>query len=423
MDTPRIFTDLWIELPAHNVVKTYVLTTDRPTRDHLREELRTRIARELPQVRMRVNAFPFGMPAPSSLEYRVTGPDKARLRQIAAQLRTVVQEHPQTRGVYRGWRGPVSTVQVQLDHARLAALGLSAQRLGQSLDMLLSGQPVTQLRDGDETIDVVLRLTEDERMRLGYLPNVPVPLADGSSLPLGQLAQLKLATEEGVFTRYNRIPAIMVYADLPWYVQPLDVDAQLADRLDAIRAGLPLGYHLEIGGIGELSAEVDAALGAVVPIIVVAIITLLMLQLQHLGLTALVLATAPLGVIGVLFTLWAVNLPLGLVAQLGVLALAGITMRNTVILVDQIRQDVAAGLSRYEAVIESTVRRFRPIVVTAAAAILALLPLLTDPFWGPMAYAMMGGLALATALTVLFVPALYAACFRVRPLPSASLSA
>jgi multidrug efflux pump len=357
---------------------------------------------------MRVNAFPFGMPAPSSLEYRVTGPDKARLRQIAAQLRTVVQEHPQTRGVYRGWRGPVSTVQVQLDHARLAALGLSAQRLGQSLDMLLSGQPVTQLRDGDETIDVVLRLTEDERMRLGYLPNVPVPLADGSSLPLGQLAQLKLATEEGVFTRYNRIPAIMVYADLPWYVQPLDVDAQLADRLDAIRAGLPLGYHLEIGGIGELSAEVDAALGAVVPIIVVAIITLLMLQLQHLGLTALVLATAPLGVIGVLFTLWAVNLPLGLVAQLGV---------------DQIRQDVAAGLSRYEAVIESTVRRFRPIVVTAAAAILALLPLLTDPFWGPMAYAMMGGLALATALTVLFVPALYAACFRVRPLPSASLSA
>ena len=423
MDTPRIFTDLWIELPAHNVVKTYVLTTDRHTRDRLREALRTRIARELPHARARVNAFPFGMPAPSSLEYRVTGPDKERLREIAAQLRTAVQEHPQTRGVYLSWRGPVSTVQVQLDHARLAALGLSGQRLGQSLDMLLSGQPVTQLRDGDETIDVVLRLTEDERTRLGYLPNVPVPLADGTSLPLGQLARLELAVEDGVFTRYNRQPAVMVYADLPWFVQPLDVDAQLADQLDTLRAGLPLGYHLEIGGIGELSAEVDAALGAVVPIILVAIITLLMLQLQHLGLTALVLATAPLGIIGVLFTLWAVDLPLGLVAQLGVLALAGVTMRNTVILVDQIRQDVAAGLSRYEAVIESTVRRFRPIVVTAAAAILALLPLLTDPFWGPMAYAMMGGLALATVLTVLFVPALYAACFRVRPQPFASLAA
>lgn len=418
-DTPRIFTDLWVELPAHNVVKTYILTTDRPTRDRLREELRTRIARELPQVRVRVNAFPFGMPAPSSLEYRVTGPDKARLRQIAAQLRTVVQEHPQTRGLYLGWRGAVSTVQVQLDHARLTALGLSAQRLGQSLDMLLSGQPVTQLRDGDETIDVVLRLTDDERTRLGSLPNVSVPLADGSSLPLGQLAQLQLAVEEGVFTRYNRLPAIMLYADLPWYVQPLDVDAQLKDQLDAIRSRLPLGYHLEIAGIGELSAEVDAALGAVVPIIVATIVTLLMLQLQHLGLTALVLATAPLGIIGVLVTLWAVNLPLGLVAQLGVLALAGITMRNTVILVDQIRQDVAAGLSRHEAVIESTVRRFRPIVVTAAAAILALIPLLTDPFWGPMAYAMMGGLLVATVLTVLFVPALYAACFRVRPSPAA----
>ncbi|MFP5463482.1 MAG: efflux RND transporter permease subunit [Gammaproteobacteria bacterium] len=418
-DTPRIFTDLWIELPAHNVIKTYIQTTDRPTRDRLREALRTRIARELPQARARVNVFPFGMPAPSSIEYRVTGPDRHTLREFAAQVRTVMHDHPQTRGVHYSWRGPVSTVRLDLDHARLTALGLSAQRLGESLDMLLSGRPVTQLRDGDETIDVVLRLTEDERTRLGYLPNVPVPLADGSSLPLGQLAQLQPAVEEGVVTHYNRMPAIMVYADLPWYVQPLDVDAQLRDRLDAIRQRLPLGYHVEIGGIGELSGEVDAALGAVMPIIAVAIVTLLMMQLQHLGLTLLVLASAPLGLIGVLFTLWVADLPLGLVAQLGVLALAGITMRNTVILVDQIRQDVAAGLSRHEAVIESTVRRFRPIVVTAAAAILALVPLLTDPFWGPMAYAMMGGLLVATVLTVLFVPTLYAVCFRDQPSPAA----
>ncbi|MBC7162463.1 efflux RND transporter permease subunit [Immundisolibacter sp.] len=418
-DTPRIFTDLWIELPTHNVIKTYVQTTDRPTRDRLREALRTRIAGELPQARARVNVFPFGMPAPSSIEYRITGPDRATLREFAAQVRAVMHDHPQTSGVHYSWRGPVSTVRLDLDQARLTALGLSAQRLGESLDMLLSGRPVTQLRDRDETIDVVLRLTEDERTRLGYLPNVPVPLADGSSLPLGQLAHLQPAVEEGVVSHYNRVPAIMVYADLPWYVQPLDVDAQLRDRLDAIRQRLPLGYHLEIGGIGELSAEVDEAIGAVMPIIAVAIVTLLMLQLQHLGLTLLVLASAPLGLIGVLVTLWVADLPLGLVAQLGVLALAGITMRNTVILVDQIRQDVAAGLSRHEAVIESTVRRFRPIVVTAAAAILALLPLLTDPFWGPMAYAMMGGLLVATVLTVLFVPTLYAACFRVQPSPAA----
>jgi multidrug efflux pump len=418
MDTPRIFTDLWIELPAHNVIKTYILTADRPTRDRLRAELRTRLAQELPQARARVNVFPFGMPAPSSLEYRVTGPDKHRLREIAAELRGVLQEHPQIDSIRYGWRGAVPTVHAELDHPRLTALGLSAQRLGESLDMLLSGRPLTQLRDGDETIDVMLRLTGDERTHLGYLPNLPVPLADGGSLPLGQLAHLQPAVEDGVLMRYNRSPAIMLYADLPWTVQPLDVDAELKERLDAIRARLPLGYHLEIGGIGELSGEIDIAIGAVMPIIGVAILTLLMLQLQHLGLTALVVATAPLGLIGVLFTLWAVDLPLGLVAQLGVLALAGITMRNTVILVDQIRQDVAAGLSRHEAVIESTVRRFRPIVVTAVAAILALVPLLTDPFWGPMAYAMMGGLALATALTVLFVPALYAVCFRVRPQPS-----
>jgi multidrug efflux pump len=362
-----------------------------------------------------VNVFPFGIPVPASLEYRVSGPDRRKLRQIAAEVRAAVASYPLATGVHYDWRGPIGIVKVDLDHARLTALGLSAQRLGESLDMLLSGRPVTQLRDGDETIDVVLRLTDDERTRLGYLPSVPVPLADGSSLPLGQLARLNLAVEEGVVRRYNRMPTITVRADIPWYVQPLDVDAQLKDKLDAVRARLPLGYHLEVGGTGELNAEVDEAIGAAMPIIVVVIVTLLMLQLQHLGLTALVLATAPLGMIGVLFTLWAVDLPLGFVARLGVLALTGITMRNTVILVDQIRQDIAAGLSRYDAVVESTVRRFRPIVVTAAAAILALIPLLTDPFWGPMAYAMMGGLTMATVLTVLFVPALYAACFRVRP--------
>ncbi|WP_448509018.1 efflux RND transporter permease subunit [Immundisolibacter sp.] len=414
-DTPRIFTDLWLEPPAHNVVKTYILATDRPTRDRLRDQLRTRIARELPQARTRVNVFPFGIPVPASLEYRVSGPDRRKLRQIAAEVRAAIASYPLATGVHYDWRGPIGIVKVDLDHARLTALGLSAQRLGESLDMLLSGRPVTQLRDGDETIDVVLRLTDDERTRLGYLPSVPVPLADGSSLPLGQLARLNLAVETGVVRRYNRMPTITVRADIPWYVQPLDVDAQLKDKLDAVRARLPLGYHLEVGGTGELNAEVDEAIGAAMPIIVVVIVTLLMLQLQHLGLTALVLATAPLGMIGVLFTLWAVDLPLGFVARLGVLALTGITMRNTVILVDQIRQDIAAGLSRYDAVVESTVRRFRPIVVTAAAAILALIPLLTDPFWGPMAYAMMGGLTMATVLTVLFVPALYAACFRVQP--------
>ncbi|MDD3650545.1 efflux RND transporter permease subunit [Immundisolibacter sp.] len=413
-DTPRIFTDLWIEPPAHNVIKTYVLAEDRPTRDRLREDLRTRIARELPQARTRVNVFPFGMPVPASLEYRVSGPDRRKLRDIAAEVRAAVETYPQATGIHYDWRGPITTVRVELDQARLAALGLSPQRLGEGLDMLLLGKPVTQLRDGDETIDVVLRLTDDERTRLGYLQNVPVPLADGHSLPLGQLAKLQLAVEEGVVRRYNRVPTITVRADIPWYVQPLDVDARLKPQLDAVRARLPLGYHLEVGGTGEMNAEVDAAIGGAMPIILLAIVTLLMVQLQRLSLTLLVVASAPLGLIGVLLTLWAVDLPLGFVARLGVLALAGITMRNTVILVEQIRQDVAAGTSAYQAVIEASVRRFRPIVVTAAAAILALVPLMTDPFWGPMAYAMMGGLLVATVLTVLCVPALYAACFRLR---------
>ncbi len=414
-DTPRMFTDLWIEPPAHNVVKTYILATDGATRDRLRENLTTRIAQDLPQARTRVNVFPFGFPVPASLEYRVSGPDRQKLREIASDVRAAIETYPQATGVHYDWRGPISTIEVDLDHPRLAALGLSARRLGESLDMLLSGRAVTELRDGDETVEVVLRLTDDERTRLSYLSSVPVPVADGSTLPLGQLARLDLGVEEGVVRRYNRVPTITVRADLPWQVQPLAVDALLSRKLDAIRTQLPLGYHVEVGGTGEMNTEADMAIAAVMPIIAVVIITLLMVQLQHLGLTLLVLASAPLGIIGVLFTLYATDLPLGLVARLGVLALAGITMRNTVILVDQIRQDVAAGISRYEAVIESTVRRFRPIVVTAAAAILAFIPLLTDPFWGPMAYAMMGGLLAATILTVLFVPALYAAGFRLKP--------
>jgi multidrug efflux pump len=412
-DTPRFYLGLWIEPPAHNMVRTYILTADHATRHRLRAELIRRIAQRVPQARTRVNVFSFALPVPASLEYRVSGPDREKVHEIAAQVRAAVQTYPQATGVHYDWRGPVSIVKVQMDHARLATVGLSAQRLGESLDMLLSGRPVTQLRDGDETIDVVLRLTGDERTRVGYLSSVPIPVRDGITLPLDQVARLDRGVEEGVVRRYNGVPTIAVRADLPWFVEPFDVDAQLKDQLDAVRADLPPGYYLEVGGTGEVSAEMDAGIAAVLPVILVVIVTLLMLQLQHLGLTLLVLGTAPLGLIGAVFTLYAVDLPLGFVAQLGVLALAGITMRNTVILIDQIRQDVAAGLSRHEAVIESTVRRFRPIVVTAAAAILALIPLLTDPFWGPMAYAMMGGLTVATALTVLFVPALYAVCFRL----------
>lgn len=413
-DTPRIFTDLTIEQPAVNLSKTYVSFSDRKARDRLRPVIQEFLDTRVPQARSRVQLFSFGLPVGAPVQYRVTGPDPQRLRPIAEQVRAVVEAHPRTEGVHIDWRGPVHTLRLEIDQARLRALGLSNTALSQNLRMLLSGQPVTQWRRGDDSIDVVLRLEPALEQAPDLFERLPISLPDGRTVPLGQVARVRLAVEEGMIHRYNRYPTITVRAYQPFQIQPSAIVRDLRQYIEPLREALPPGYAIDIGGEVEANAIINGSLAPTMPLIALAIITVLMLQLRHLGLTLMVLVTAPLGLIGAVAMLLIVDQPLGLMPRLGLIAMAGIIMRNTVILVDQIRQDVVSGASRHQAVIEATVRRFRPIVVTAGAAILALAPLTTDPFWGAMAYGMIGGLLVATLLTVLFLPALYCLCFGVR---------
>jgi len=279
----------------------------------------------------------------------------------------------------------------------------------------VNGLTVTQYREGTELIDVVLRGAAAERTHLGLVPDLAVPVNGGRSVPLAQLATFEFGFEDGVIWRRNRVPTVTVRANLYGSTQPAEVVARLAAPMAEIGAGLPLGYRLEVGGAVEESSKGGSSVAAGVPLFILVVLTVLMFQLQSFSRTFLVLLTAPLGLIGVTAFLLLFGKPFGFVAMLGTIALSGMIMRNSVILVDQIRQDRAAGRPEWEAIVESTVRRFRPIMLTAAAAILAMIPLTRSAFFAPMAVAIMGGLTVATLLTLLFLPALYAAWYRVKP--------
>jgi multidrug efflux pump len=280
--------------------------------------------------------------------------------------------------------------------------------------MLLSGSVVTEYRDADRTLEVVARLGADERASLERLPNLMIQTASGRFVPVAQLARVEYKPEESIVWRRNRLPTLTVRADVADGVQAADVSIALWPKMQALEKTLPPGYHIELGGSLESSKKSQDAIGAVQPLMLVVVISLLMFQLHSFQRTLLVLLTAPLGMIGVTLTLILFAAPFGFVAMLGVIALAGMIMRNSVILVDQIEHDIREGIDRWEAVVGSTVRRFRPIMLTAAAAILAMIPLTRSTFWGPMAVAIMGGLLVATVLTLLFLPALYAAWFKVK---------
>jgi multidrug efflux pump len=303
---------------------------------------------------------------------------------------------------------------MHIDQQRARALGVSSAALSKFLSGSLSGLHVSTYREGNELIEMLLRGSGDERTHLEMLASLAVPTASGKSVPLSQIATLEDGFEDGIIWHRNRLPTITVRADIRDTLQPATVAAQIAPTLDGIRAGLPEGYLLETGGTVEDSARGQNSIKAGLPLFLLVVVTLLMLQLRSLSRTVLVLLTAPLGLIGVTLFLLVFRVPFGFVAMLGTIALAGMIMRNSVILVDQIEQDIAAGHDRWHAIIDATVRRFRPIVLTALAAILAMIPLSRSAFFGPMAVAIMGGLTVATALTLLFLPALYAAWFKVR---------
>ena len=325
-----------------------------------------------------------------------------------------VRAHPATLDTHLDWGDQAPAVRIEVDQDKARAIGLSSAQVARAVGGAVSGAAVGTFRENDKLIEVLIRAPLGERASLAGLGNLQIQTATGRSVPLAQVARLVPVMEEPIVWRRSRVPTLTVRADLVEGVQAPDVAMAIAPTLAAIRDGLPPGYRIEIGGPYEENLKAQASINAGMPVMLAIVVGLLMLQLRRFSLAFMVLLTAPLGIVGVAAALLAFDKPFGFVAMLGTLALGGIIMRNTVILVDQIRQDVEAGHRPWEAVRESAVRRFRPIALTAAAAVLAMIPLSRDVLWGPMAFAIMGGLVVATLLTMLFVPALYVAWNRVR---------
>jgi multidrug efflux pump len=310
-------------------------------------------------------------------------------------------------------------IRLEIDQDRARALGISSQEFAQYVGTVISGQAVTAWREKDRQVDVVVRGDAAERRMVSLLKDLAVPVGRGRSVPLGQVARVASGFEQGIVWRWDRLPVITVRSDIRDGVQAPAVSAQVDEKLAAIRARLPAGYRIDTGGAVEDSGKGQRSIAAVAPVMVLVMLTVLMVQLQSFPRLAMVVLTAPLGLIGVTAALLVTRMPFGFVAMLGTIALAGMIMRNSVILVDQIDHDIREGAEPWNAIVEATVRRFRPIMLTAAAAVLAMIPLTRSAFYGPMAVAIMGGLLVATVLTLVFLPALYAAWFRVKPVPAA----
>jgi multidrug efflux pump len=350
------------------------------------------------------NGPPVGFP----VQFRVDGKDIPKVREIAHQIADIMRSNENLINVQLGWEEPSKVIKVHVDQTKARLLGISSVDIANLLNGAMSELYVTEFREGNERIDLVARGTAFERGRLSRLPNLMINTKSGQSVPLSQVATISSEFEEGVIWRRNRVPSLTVRAHITGHVQAPVVSGQIEAKIAEIRANLPLGITVETGGAVEESAKGGASVAKGVPLFIIVVMTLLIIQLRSFSRVFLVMLTAPLGLIGVTVALLIFNMPFGFVAMLGTIALSGMIMRNSVILVDQIDQDKAAGLADWEAIVESTIRRFRPIVLTAAAAILAMIPLTRSVFFGPMAVAIMGGLAVATVLTVLFLPSLYA---------------
>ncbi|MCA1978359.1 MAG: efflux RND transporter permease subunit [Thiobacillus sp.] len=417
---PRFVLALDQRLANRNFAQLVVIAKDVPAREREIARIRTLFEKEFPNVRGRAVRFEYGPPAGYPVQYRLSGSDIPRLKAEAEKLRHIVAAHPRVTAVNFDWYEQSLAVKAQLDQDKIKALGLSSDLVGRLVALQLAGATVTQFRENDLLIDVVLRTPRAEHRTVDALAALPLGSFNGQSVTLGQVARFTPAFEDGVIWRRNRLPTIAVRGDPVGTTQPATIVADLAPRVAQFQAQLPHGFRLEIGGPVESSARANAAIAASWPLIVIVTFSLLMLQLGSFSRSLLVVLTAPLGVIGVAVALLVSGRPMGFVALLGIISLAGMIMRNSVILVDHIRQDIERGLSEWDAVVESTVRRMRPISLTAAAAVLAMIPLSRSIFWGPMAVAVMGGLVAATFLTLFFLPALYAAWFRVKPGPGAA---
>jgi multidrug efflux pump len=418
--SPRFYLALNPDLPDPSFAKFVILTKGPEARERLRGRLLDRFSTdtEFALPRMRVSRLDFGPPVGFPVQFRVVGPDQARVREIAYQVREVMRKNPDTLDTQLEWDEPSKVVRLKVDQDRARALGLTPQDISTTLQTLLTGVSVSQYREGTELIDVVARAVPGERLKLGALPSLTVITPAGNAVPLSQVASVSYEQEEPIRWRRDRETVLTVRADVAEGVQAPDVTASILPTLASLKEGLPPGYRIDTGGAVEESEKANVALYAVFPAMIAVMLILLMAQVQGFKKLFLVFVISPLGLIGASTFLLLFNAPFGFVALLGVIALAGMDMRNSVILIDQIEHDMGAGMSAWDAVIESSVRRSRPVVLTAATAILAMIPLTHSVFWGPMAVAIMGGLSVATFLTLINLPALYVLLFRVeRPAP------
>lgn len=415
---PRFYLPLDIQLAHRGFAEFVILSRTLKDREALRSDLLGLFENDFPALRASVLRLENGPPVGFPVQFRVSGANFKQVFDLSHQIADLMRSNSNLVNVQLNWEEPSKVVKVEIDQAKARILGISSTDIANVLNGAMQELYITEFREGIERIDLVARAPELERSNLSHLPDMMLSTATGKAVPLSQIAALSSEFEQGVIWRRNRIPTVTVRANLQGDLQAPVVSQQIEDKLASIKASLPLGVTIETGGAVEESAKGSASVAAGFPLFLLAVLTILMLQLQNFSRVFLVLLTAPLGLIGVTVALLAFDKPFGFVAMLGTIALSGMIMRNSVILVDQIDQDRASGLEPWQAVVESTIRRFRPIVLTAAAAILAMIPLTRSVFFGPMAVAIMGGLAFATLLTVLFLPALYAFWFKVEMPPS-----
>jgi len=411
--SPRFWLGLNPQLPNEAFAEIVVFTKDVGGRERVKARLEKAIAEgALSEARVRVDRFAFGPPVGFPVQFRVMGPDPMQVRDTAYRVREIMRADPAVRDPHLDWNERTPSVRLVLDQDRARALGLTPQDIANSLQMLVSGATVTTVRDGVEKVDVVARAVKSERADLGHLGDLTITTRSGAAVPVSQVAKIVYEHEDAILWRRSRDTSMTVRADVIDGVQPPDVSMRIWPQLAQLRASLPPGYRIEMGGAVEESAKANSAIASVAPLMIFVMLAIVMFQLQNFTQLALVMLSAPLGIIGSSLALNISGAPFGFVALLGLIALAGMDMRNSIILVDQVRQDLERGMSTRDAIIESAVRRARPVVLTALAAILAMIPLSRSTFWGPMAIVIMGGLFVATFLTLLFLPALYAVWFR-----------
>jgi multidrug efflux pump subunit AcrB len=411
---PRFYLPLDQIFPQSNVSQAILLPKDLKEREALRLRLPTLLAEEFPEVRGRVKLLPNGPPVPYPVQFRVVGDDVTAVRQWADQAKEILRANRNMRGVNDNWNQSIKVLRLSIDQDKARALGVTSQQIAQASRTILSGTTVGQYREGDKLIDIVFRQPAEERSEITDIGKAYMPTASGRAVPITQIAKIDFTWEPGVLWREGRQFAVTIQGDVVEGLQGPTVTAQVWPELQALAATMPPGYDIEVAGAVEESSKGQGSIVVGVPVMLFIVFTLLMLQLQSFSRAMLVFLTGPLGIAGVAAALLVLDRPFGFVALLGVIALMGMIMRNSVILIDQIEQDRSRGVPTWDAIVESAVRRFRPIVLTAAAAVLAMIPLSRSVFWGPMAVAIMGGLVVATALTLLALPAMYAAWFRVK---------